>query len=258
MIVVGAGPAGLAAAVPHPRRACGRSSIEREAIGGQAGSSTLIRNYLGLLARRERRRAGAARLPAGLGVRHEAAAHAVGDRDAARSATATSSSSSTGAARPRARSCSRPASPTGGSGFPSSTTSAARASSTARRCRTRRRWPAQEVYIVGGGNSAGPGRDAPAPLRAPRHPRRARRVARGQHVAVPARHDRGARRRHRGAARDAGRRRRRRGPARAPRAARRRRAGPDRRRRGAVRHDRRRPAQEVAAGGRSSSTSGAT
>ena len=44
-------------------------TIEREAIGGQAGSSSLIRNYLGLLARRERRRAGPARLPAGVGVR---------------------------------------------------------------------------------------------------------------------------------------------------------------------------------------------
>ena len=30
-----------------PRRGCARSSIERESLGGQAGSSSLIRNYLG-------------------------------------------------------------------------------------------------------------------------------------------------------------------------------------------------------------------
>jgi thioredoxin reductase (NADPH) len=45
--VVGAGPAGLSAAVYTASE--GRSTVllEREAIGGQAGSSSLIRNYLG-------------------------------------------------------------------------------------------------------------------------------------------------------------------------------------------------------------------
>ena len=43
-----------------------------------------------------------------------------------------------------------------------------------------------------------PGRDAPAPLRASRVPRRARLLARAEHVAVPARHDRRACGRHRG------------------------------------------------------------
>ncbi len=47
MIVVGAGPAGLAAAVYAASEGLRTLVIEREAIGGQAGSSSLIRNYLG-------------------------------------------------------------------------------------------------------------------------------------------------------------------------------------------------------------------
>ena len=47
MVIVGAGPAGLAAAVYGASEGCGRSSIEREAPGGQAGTSSRIENYLG-------------------------------------------------------------------------------------------------------------------------------------------------------------------------------------------------------------------
>ncbi|HZO59319.1 MAG TPA: FAD-dependent oxidoreductase [Solirubrobacterales bacterium] len=47
VIVVGAGPAGLAAAVSASSEGLQTLVIEREAIGGQAGSSTLIRNYPG-------------------------------------------------------------------------------------------------------------------------------------------------------------------------------------------------------------------
>ena len=46
-VVVGAGPAGLAAAVYASSEGLDTLVIEREAIGGQAGSSSLIRNYLG-------------------------------------------------------------------------------------------------------------------------------------------------------------------------------------------------------------------
>lgn len=45
--IVGAGPAGLAAAVYAASEGLRTLVIEREAIGGQAGSSSLIRNYLG-------------------------------------------------------------------------------------------------------------------------------------------------------------------------------------------------------------------
>ena len=45
--VIGAGPAGLAAAVYASSEGLRTLVVEREAIGGQAGSSSLIRNYLG-------------------------------------------------------------------------------------------------------------------------------------------------------------------------------------------------------------------
>lgn len=45
--VVGAGPAGLAAAVYAASEGLATAVVEREAFGGQAGTSSLIRNYLG-------------------------------------------------------------------------------------------------------------------------------------------------------------------------------------------------------------------
>src|SRR5204863_3103804 len=45
--VVGAGPAGLAAAVYASSEGLRTVAIEREAIGGQAGTSSMIRNYPG-------------------------------------------------------------------------------------------------------------------------------------------------------------------------------------------------------------------
>jgi thioredoxin reductase (NADPH) len=45
--IVGAGPAGLAAAVYAASEGLATIVIEREAVGGQAGTSSLIRNYLG-------------------------------------------------------------------------------------------------------------------------------------------------------------------------------------------------------------------
>ncbi|MGH2961363.1 MAG: FAD-dependent oxidoreductase [Solirubrobacterales bacterium] len=47
VIVVGAGPAGLAASVSASSEGLRTLVVERESIGGQAGSSSLIRNYLG-------------------------------------------------------------------------------------------------------------------------------------------------------------------------------------------------------------------
>src|SRR6185295_8451910 len=46
-IVIGAGPAGLAAAVYGASEGLSTIVIEREAPGGQAGSSSRIENYLG-------------------------------------------------------------------------------------------------------------------------------------------------------------------------------------------------------------------
>jgi thioredoxin reductase (NADPH) len=47
VLVVGAGPAGLAAAVYAASEGLSTLVVERESIGGQAASSSLIRNYLG-------------------------------------------------------------------------------------------------------------------------------------------------------------------------------------------------------------------
>jgi thioredoxin reductase (NADPH) len=47
LLVVGAGPAGLAAAVYAASEGLRTLVVERAAIGGQAGTSSLIRNYLG-------------------------------------------------------------------------------------------------------------------------------------------------------------------------------------------------------------------
>ncbi len=47
LAVIGAGPAGLAAAVYGASEGLTTVVVEADAIGGQAGSSSMIRNYLG-------------------------------------------------------------------------------------------------------------------------------------------------------------------------------------------------------------------
>ena len=47
VVVIGAGPGGLASAVYATSEGLSTLVVEREAVGGQAGSSSLIRNYLG-------------------------------------------------------------------------------------------------------------------------------------------------------------------------------------------------------------------
>jgi thioredoxin reductase len=47
VVIVGAGPAGLAAAVYEASEGLRTVLLEREAFGGQAGTTSLIRNYLG-------------------------------------------------------------------------------------------------------------------------------------------------------------------------------------------------------------------
>ena len=47
LAIVGAGPAGLAAAVYGASEGLTTVVVEAEAVGGQAGTSSMIRNYLG-------------------------------------------------------------------------------------------------------------------------------------------------------------------------------------------------------------------
>jgi len=63
--IIGSGPAGLAAAVYASSEGLKTLVVEREAVGGQAGTSSLIRNYLGF-PKGVRHQAGVQRLPAGV------------------------------------------------------------------------------------------------------------------------------------------------------------------------------------------------
>ena len=63
------GPAGLAAAVYGASEGLRTIVVEREAPGGQAGTSSRIENYLGFPSGRVRRRAGEPRAPAGAAAR---------------------------------------------------------------------------------------------------------------------------------------------------------------------------------------------
>ena len=47
VVIIGAGPAGLAAAVYAASEGLSTLVVERQAVGGQAGTSSLIRNYPG-------------------------------------------------------------------------------------------------------------------------------------------------------------------------------------------------------------------
>ena len=47
LVIIGAGPAGLAAAVYGASEGLVTIALERDAVGGQAGTSSMIRNYLG-------------------------------------------------------------------------------------------------------------------------------------------------------------------------------------------------------------------
>jgi thioredoxin reductase (NADPH) len=72
LLVVGAGPAGLAAAVYGASEGLDVVVVEDVAIGGQAGSSSRIENYLGFPPGHFRSRAGTGRDAAGRQVRDEA------------------------------------------------------------------------------------------------------------------------------------------------------------------------------------------
>ena len=151
-VIVGAGPAGLAAAVYGASEGLRTIVVEREAPGGQAGASSRIENYLGFpsgvsgdeLASRalqQARRLGAEILVTRSITRIDAVTRQVhfDGGDVLRAA----------------RSSSRAASPGGASRSTASTGWAARASSTAPRAARRANAHGLDVHIVGAGNSAG-------------------------------------------------------------------------------------------------------
>ena len=155
MVVVGAGPAGLAAAVYASSEGLRTLVVERESIGGQAGSSSLIRNYLGFsrgvsgaeLAQRAYQQAwvfGTRFLlmrevtelrPADGGL--ALAIEGIGEVTAER------------------RACSRRGCPTGGSGSPPLEELVGAGVFYGASIAEARHLAGEDVYVVGGGNSAG-------------------------------------------------------------------------------------------------------
>ena len=72
LVIVGAGPSGLAAAVYGASEGLRTLLLDRHAPGGQAGSSSRIENYLGFPRRRQRQRTDAARRQTGAAARGRA------------------------------------------------------------------------------------------------------------------------------------------------------------------------------------------
>ena len=152
-VIVGAGPAGLAAAVYGASEGLRTIVVERQAPGGQAGTSSRIENYLGFpsgvsgdeLASRALQQA--RRLGAEILVTRTDRAHRRGDAHRSTSTAATSSAP--------ARSSSRAASRGGSSRSTGSTAWPGRGSPTARPAARRRSTHGLDIHIVGAGNSAG-------------------------------------------------------------------------------------------------------
>ena len=205
------GPAGLSAAVYGASEGLRTLVVDEGGIGGQARSSSLIRNYLGFprgvsgsrLAEQAYEQASV--FGASFVFMHRATALGrSGDRLTVsladgRRLSAAAVILATGASYRRLGVPSLEAL-TGAGVFYGGPASEAHALS------------GKDVYIAGGGNSAGQAALAPCALRAPRHARRARRIARGRDVALPGAGGRGDAER-RGAHRHRGGRRGRRRPA---------------------------------------------
>jgi thioredoxin reductase (NADPH) len=140
VVIVGAGPGGLSAAVYASSEGLRTLVVERESIGGQAASSSLIRNYLGF----SRGISGADLAQRGYQQAWVFGANFLLMREVTRIEAPAAASSST--SRESVRSARAPSSSpkecrTGGSGCRPSTHWWARASTTGRPVRRPRRWP---------------------------------------------------------------------------------------------------------------------
>ena len=79
LVIVGGGPAGLSAGVYGASEGLRTLVIDSGGVGGQATSSSSIRNYLGFPRGVQRGRPGPPGLPAGVGLRRPLRFHAAGD-----------------------------------------------------------------------------------------------------------------------------------------------------------------------------------
>ena len=178
LVIVGAGPAGLSAAVYGASEGFRTLVVDQGGLGGQATSSSLIRNYLGF----PRGVSGRRLSPSRRTSRRGSSGPTSPSCSASPSSTATttgwrSRSPRAGASAP-APCCSPPAPRTSASASPSWRRSTARGCSTAAPRRRRRASTGREVYVRRRRELGGPGRAAPRPVRSAGHARRAGRVAR--------------------------------------------------------------------------------
>ena len=133
LVIVGGGPAGLAAAVYGASEGLQTLLVEREAPGGQAGPARRIENYLGFPVRAQRRRPRAARDRPGAPPRRRDAHRPRRGGAARRGRRARRRAQRRRRARARTACSSPPACPTASSTPPGSRRSRAPASTTARR-----------------------------------------------------------------------------------------------------------------------------
>ena len=152
-VIVGAGPSGLAAAVYGASEGLRTIAIEREAPGGQAGTSSRIENYLGFPVRRlwrRARRAGRSSRPGGSEPRSSSRARSSGSTPPRGASTWTKET----CCRP-GRSSSRAASRGGTWTSTASSASSARGSRTGRPAATRQAPMGSTCISSEPGNSAG-------------------------------------------------------------------------------------------------------
>ena len=249
LVIVGAGPAGLSAAVYGASEGFSTLVVDEGGIGGQATSSSLIRNYLGFpRGVSGRRLAQQAYEQAWVFGANFAFMQRVTDLRRERR-RALRQPSPTAAACAPARCCWRPAPRYRRLGVPALEALNGAGVFYGGPASEAPAMAGRDVYVLGGANSAGQ-----AALHLARYARRVTLVVRAQSlerrdVALPGPPGRGDAK-PRGPPRDRGRRRRRRRLARAPRASRPRgRKRGDRRRRRALPHDRSAPAHRLAAAG---------
>ena len=189
LVVVGAGPAGLAASVYASSEGLCTVCLEAEAIGGQAGTSSMIRNYLGFprgisgmrLAQRARGQA------LRFGTRFFTGWPATGSRRA-RTAGTTSSTPTAATCTP-GRCWSRPASTTAASASTPSRSWSAAGSTTAPRWRPRASSPAT-TWSSSAAATPPAGGHPRRPLREGGHHRRTPSGPDRHHVVVPDLRDR--------------------------------------------------------------------
>ena len=144
VVVVGAGPAGLGAAVYGASEGLRTLVVEREALGGQAGNVLADPQLPGLPDRGERQRARRPRLRAGLALRRDVPLHARGHRSPSRRGASPRSCCPTGPRSPPGRSSSPPGPGIESSASRPSTPSPAPASSTEQPSPKRQRSPGRE------------------------------------------------------------------------------------------------------------------